>query len=126
MVAELIPHIRPADGDLPGVYLRIQGSGRIGGDDKGDDVGPYALKAISGPYDPVTFLPTGGINAENLAPYLDFPKVLACGGTWIADASLVRQGRFGDIAAKARQAVAIARFSRQTPLSPQTPKGERP
>src|SRR5215475_4891815 len=38
------------------------------------------LKSISAPYGRVRFIPTGGIDAENLAAYLAFDRVLACGG----------------------------------------------
>src|SRR5262245_51314153 len=37
------------------------------------------LKAIAAPYVDVEFIPTGGINATNLASYLAFKKVVACG-----------------------------------------------
>ena len=67
------------------------------------------LVAISGPYNDVEYIPTGGINAGNLARYLQFSKVLACGGTWIAGEALIRSGRFEDILSNTRQAAAIAR-----------------
>ena len=70
--------------------------------------GVGTLRAIGGPYSRVKFIPTGGINAGNLSRYLRCPKVMACGGTWIAEASLIRRHRFEDIADLARQAVAIA------------------
>jgi 2-dehydro-3-deoxyphosphogluconate aldolase/(4S)-4-hydroxy-2-oxoglutarate aldolase len=34
----------------------------------------------------VQFIPTGGINAGNLADYLALPSVLACGGSWMVKA----------------------------------------
>ena len=36
------------------------------------------IKAMSAPYGSVTFLPTGGINEQNLNDYLSFPKIVAC------------------------------------------------
>lgn len=69
--------------------------------------GLETLKALSGPYTAVKFIPTGGINAQNLLDYLRFPKVLACGGTWIANPSLISEGRFDDIIKNAREAVKI-------------------
>ncbi|MFH1981612.1 MAG: bifunctional 4-hydroxy-2-oxoglutarate aldolase/2-dehydro-3-deoxy-phosphogluconate aldolase [Pseudomonadota bacterium] len=66
------------------------------------------LKAISQPYASARFVPTGGINAGNLAGYLRFSKVLACGGTWIAETTIIRSGRFDIIRDNARAAVNIA------------------
>jgi len=65
------------------------------------------LKAVSGPYKAVEFIPTGGINARNLARYLQFSRVLACGGSWIASQAMIRDGRFGDILKNTRDAVKI-------------------
>ena len=48
--------------------------------------GVPTLKAFSGPYGDVQFIPTGGINAGNLADYLGLPSVLACGGSWMVKA----------------------------------------
>ncbi len=45
--------------------------------------GVNTLKAFSGPYHNVRFIPTGGISAENLIDYLVLPGVLACGGSWM-------------------------------------------
>jgi 2-dehydro-3-deoxyphosphogluconate aldolase/(4S)-4-hydroxy-2-oxoglutarate aldolase len=70
--------------------------------------GLRTLKAISAPYGEVRFIPTGGINVQNLSEYLRFPKVLACGGTWIADAAMISAGRFDKILSNTRQAVQIA------------------
>lgn len=70
--------------------------------------GLITLKAMSGPYTEVEFIPTGGINPKNLADYLRFPKVLACGGTWIAQSSLISEGRFDDILRNTKEAVEIA------------------
>ncbi len=48
--------------------------------------GESMIKALSGPYQHtgVRFVPTGGVNANNLEAYLSVDVVLAVGGTWIA------------------------------------------
>jgi 2-dehydro-3-deoxyphosphogluconate aldolase/(4S)-4-hydroxy-2-oxoglutarate aldolase len=69
--------------------------------------GLKTLKAMSGPYTTVSFVPTGGINPQNLAKYLQFPKVLACGGTWLAKAAQISAGRFDEILANIQQALDI-------------------
>lgn len=43
------------------------------------------IKALAAPYTSLKFMPTGGINAKNLNEYLDYQKVIACGGTWMVD-----------------------------------------
>ena len=43
------------------------------------------IKALAGPYVDATFVPTGGVNEVNLLEYLNFPKVIACGGSWMVD-----------------------------------------
>lgn len=48
--------------------------------------GVKTLKAFSGPYGQMRFIPTGGIHAGNLADYLALPSVLACGGSWMVQA----------------------------------------
>lgn len=63
--------------------------------------GPGFLRAISGPYPDMRFIPTGGISAENLADYLAVPSVLAAGGSWPVDPELLRAGQFHAITARA-------------------------
>jgi 2-dehydro-3-deoxyphosphogluconate aldolase/(4S)-4-hydroxy-2-oxoglutarate aldolase len=67
--------------------------------------GPAFLKAVAAVYPDVRFVPTGGVNPENLASYLELPSVLACGGTWICEQSLLREGRFDEVERRAREAL---------------------
>ena len=69
--------------------------------------GLKTLKAMSGPYGNLKFIPTGGINPQNLIDYLQFAKVLACGGTWVAKSAAITQGDFDQIRDNARQAAAL-------------------
>jgi 2-dehydro-3-deoxyphosphogluconate aldolase/(4S)-4-hydroxy-2-oxoglutarate aldolase len=75
--------------------------------------GVRMLKALYGPYPEVRFIPTGGINATNLAQYLALPNVVACGGSWMATARMISEGRFDEIARVAAEALAIVRQSRR-------------
>jgi 2-dehydro-3-deoxyphosphogluconate aldolase / (4S)-4-hydroxy-2-oxoglutarate aldolase len=70
--------------------------------------GPAFVKAIAPVYPDVRFLPTGGVNTENLAAYVELPAVLAVGGTWICERSLLEEGRFDEIQRRAREAVGLA------------------
>jgi 2-dehydro-3-deoxyphosphogluconate aldolase/(4S)-4-hydroxy-2-oxoglutarate aldolase len=65
------------------------------------------LKALAGPFRDVRFVPTGGINVENLADYLRVPQVAACGGSWMVAPPLVREQRFDEVEALARRALEI-------------------
>lgn len=71
--------------------------------------GVKTLKALSAPYGNVRFIPTGGVNAKNLADYLALPSVLACGGSWMVDRKLVNAGEFDKIQSLVAEAVALAK-----------------
>ncbi len=71
------------------------------------------LKSVSGPFPTIRFIPTGGVNARNLADYLKFDRVLACAGTWIARREWLRDKRFDLIAKEAAEAVRIVRSVQQ-------------
>ena len=45
--------------------------------------GLKALKALSGPFVGLKFIPTGGVSQENLAEYIVAPFIHAVGGSWI-------------------------------------------
>jgi len=63
------------------------------------------LKAMSAPYGDLKFIPTGGINRDNILQYLNIEKVHACGGSWMVKANLISSGNFGEITRLAREAV---------------------
>ena len=50
------------------------------------------IKAVAAPYTTLRFMPTGGINPENIVPYLQYDKILACGGSWMVKGNLVAEG----------------------------------
>ncbi len=63
------------------------------------------IKAMAAPYGKMNFMPTGGINAGNLTSYLDFDKVIACGGSWMVPGDLIREGAWDRIEQLTREAV---------------------
>ncbi len=67
--------------------------------------GLAAIKAMSAPYGGIKFMPTGGINENNIGSYLAFNKILACGGSWMVKDSLVKEGNFAEITRMTRAAV---------------------
>ena len=72
--------------------------------------GARTLKAFSGPYGEVRFIPTGGINARNLVDYLQLPNVLACGGSWMVNPELLREGRWSEVTRLTAEAVKSVSF----------------
>ena len=66
------------------------------------------LRAIAAPYVEVSFLPTGGISAANVASYLAFNRVVACGGSWMAPADWIAASQFDRIREESRRAVDVA------------------
>ncbi len=63
------------------------------------------IKAMSAPYTKVKFMPTGGINAKNLTTYLNFNKIIACGGSWMVNKDLISASEFDKITALTKEAV---------------------
>lgn len=67
------------------------------------------IKALAAPYTNVKFMPTGGINAENLEAYLSFDRIAACGGSWMVKAELVEHKEYDKIEKKTREAVELVK-----------------
>ena len=65
------------------------------------------LKSMSAPYTGIKFIPTGGINQNNLCSYLSDNKVLACGGSWMVKSNLISSGNFNEITRLTKEAVSI-------------------
>jgi 2-dehydro-3-deoxyphosphogluconate aldolase/(4S)-4-hydroxy-2-oxoglutarate aldolase len=65
------------------------------------------LKAIAAPYGELTFMPTGGITRDTLEDYLGFPRVVACGGSWMVPSDWIAAGAFGRIRDETRRVVEL-------------------
>lgn len=63
------------------------------------------IKAMAAPYVNMKFMPTGGVNAKNLTTYLDFNKIIACGGSWMVPGDLINEGAWDKIEQLTREAV---------------------
>jgi 2-dehydro-3-deoxyphosphogluconate aldolase / (4S)-4-hydroxy-2-oxoglutarate aldolase len=70
------------------------------------------LKALAGPFRDVSFVPTGGVSAANLASYLALSNVIACGGSWMVAPALLADGEFARVERLAREAVEMAAAAR--------------
>lgn len=69
--------------------------------------GLKTFHAVSAPYTMARFIPTGGINTENVSGYIRHPKVAACGGSWMVRSTLIDEGDFDRIANLTREAVQL-------------------
>ena len=65
------------------------------------------IKAVAAPYGGLRFMPTGGINADNVKEYLKYDRILACGGSWMVKKDLIQAGNFDRIKDLTRQAAGI-------------------
>ena len=67
------------------------------------------IKALAAPYVGVNFMPTGGISAANVRDYLAYDRIVACGGSWMVNGKLVREGQFAEIEKLVREAAGIVK-----------------
>lgn len=67
--------------------------------------GVNMLKALTAVY-PVSFMPTGGVSLNNVDEYLSIKSVLACGGTWMVPTKLMDEGKWDELGALVKDAVA--------------------
>ena len=71
--------------------------------------GAPALKSFAGPLPQVSFCPTGGVTPKNAPDYLKLPNVLCVGGSWVAEASLLNEGRWDEVTRLAAEASKLER-----------------
>lgn len=71
------------------------------------------IKAMAAPYTEVMFMPTGGIKPSNVRSYLEFNRIIACGGSWMVPRNFVQAGEFGKITELTKEAVGIVKEVRR-------------
>lgn len=62
------------------------------------------IKALASPIADVRFCPTGGVTAKNAPDYLSLPNIVCVGGSWVAPDAMIKEGRWAEIEALAREA----------------------
>ena len=65
--------------------------------------GIKTMKALSAAFPGVTFMPTGGVNEDNISELLSWNKITAVGGSWMV------KGTAEEIKEKCRKAVELAK-----------------
>ena len=71
--------------------------------------GPKILKAFSSVFGDMQFMPTGGVNPDNLLEYLSIPSVLACGGSWLTPKDAVESKNYDTITRLAAEAIELSK-----------------
>ena len=66
--------------------------------------GLTAMKSLSGPFGNIKFIPTGGVNEDNLGDYIKAPFIHAVGGSWVCAKKDISQGYFERITKLCREA----------------------
>ena len=74
--------------------------------------GLKALKALAAPFGDIRFVPTGGVNAENLEEYLSAPFIHAVGGSWLCAKKDISAHNWDKISSLAGEATGIVRSVR--------------
>lgn len=75
--------------------------------------GIKTLKSIAAPYHQMMFMPSGGINADNLSDYLTQEFIFACGGSWMVKGSMIKNREFDKIRDLSAEAAAIVKKFRK-------------
>jgi len=63
-----------------------------------------AMRAIASAFPDVRFMPTGGINNQNLSEYIEAPFVCAVGGSWLCSKSDISEHNFEKITELCKEA----------------------
>lgn len=74
--------------------------------------GLNAMKNLSAPFVGIKFMPTGGVNAQNLSEYISAPFIHAVGGSWVCPKADIAAGNFEKITALCKEAHDLAVASR--------------
>ena len=70
--------------------------------------GLKAIKNLAGPFVGLKFIPTGGVNTENIAEFAACPVIHAVGGSWVCAKADISAGNFEKITALCLEARAAA------------------
>lgn len=67
------------------------------------------IKAVAAPYTTLKFMPTGGINLNNVGDYLQYDRIVACGGSWMVKGDLIKAGKFDEITQMTKDAAELVK-----------------
>ena len=70
--------------------------------------GLSAMKALSGPFGGIKFIPTGGVNGQNIGEFIAAPFIHAVGGSWVCPRADIAAGSYEKITKLCRETRRIA------------------
>lgn len=71
--------------------------------------GLKAMKTLASFFVGHRFMPTGGVNTENLEEYISDPAVIVAGGTWMVKPKLFADGDFSQVEKLTAEAAAVVK-----------------
>jgi 2-dehydro-3-deoxyphosphogluconate aldolase/(4S)-4-hydroxy-2-oxoglutarate aldolase len=74
--------------------------------------GPGYIKALKGPFPNIPMMPTGGVNAGNLAEWFAAGALAVGAGSELCPPQLAKEGKFDEISARAAEFVQAVKKSR--------------
>lgn len=74
--------------------------------------GPAYIKALKGPFPYIPMMPTGGVNASNVAEWFAAGVVAVGAGSELCPPQLAKEGKFAEISQKAAEFVKVIQSSR--------------
>ena len=63
------------------------------------------IKALAPVFGKLDFMPTGGVNTQNMMDYLGYDRIHACGGTWMVKKDLINNAKWDEIEKISKEAV---------------------
>ena len=99
----IVPGVNSPSGVEQGLELGLQTLKFFPAEQSG---GIAMLKALSGPYGNVRFMPTGGVGMKNIKDYLSQKNVIAVGGSWMVGTELLEKRQFDEISKLCLEATA--------------------
>jgi len=74
--------------------------------------GPAYIKALKGPFPYIPMMPTGGVNAGNMAEWFSTGVVAVGAGSELCPPQLANEGKFDEIAKRASEFVQVVKTAR--------------
>ena len=75
--------------------------------------GPAYVKALKGPFPYIPMMPTGGVNAGNMAEWFATGVVAVGAGSELCPPQLAREGKFDEISKRASEFVQVVKAARE-------------
>ncbi|MFI3313653.1 MAG: bifunctional 4-hydroxy-2-oxoglutarate aldolase/2-dehydro-3-deoxy-phosphogluconate aldolase [Eubacteriales bacterium] len=67
------------------------------------------IKNVAPVFPGLKFMPTGGISPANVATYLAYDRIVACGGSWMVKSDMIAGEKFEEITTMCREAASLVK-----------------